>query len=69
MKRWTSLLLSAGSVVLLLLALSRWQEFSSSLRLGMLLGVAVVPLVVLPAILHGHEKRLAALEAARREES
>jgi hypothetical protein len=69
MKRWNSWFLWACWTVLLLFALLRWKEFGSSLRIGIALGLGAIPLVVLPLILRGHEKRLAKLEADPREKA
>jgi len=69
MKRWNSWFLWVGWTVLLLFALLRWKEFGAGLRIGIVLGLGAIPLVVLPLILRGHEKRLAKLEAGSREKA
>lgn len=62
-----SFLLWAGLGLLVLLALAKTSEFFAGFETGALGGVAVVLLVLYPAILHGHEKRLGALERSQGE--
>lgn len=62
MKRWSSWPLWIGWGLLLFFALARGEALAAYWRLGLLLGLAAVPLLVLPLILRSHEKRIARLE-------